>query len=382
MPLTFAEEHRYSRHLILPQVGLSGQERLKAARVLLVGAGGLGSPAALYLAAAGVGTISIADGDVVDVTNLQRQVLHRTADVGRPKVASAAEALAALNPLVRIIPLAERISADNASAIIADYDVVIDGTDNFPTRYLLNDACALAGKPLVFGSVYRFEGHVSVFDAQRGPCYRCLFPEPPAPEHMPSCAEGGVLGVLPGIIGSMQATQALLLILGIGEPLRGRLLTLDALTMRVREFTLPKNPDCPLCGDTPTITSLQDYQAFCGLPTAISRQEWEMSADEVQTRLAAGTLRMVDVRDEDEREGIAGFPQAQHLPYPAFTRRMAELDSGADLVLYCSTGLRSGIAVGLLRRAGFTRAWSMRGGLAAWSDSTSKAQQDFSSENG
>ena len=249
MPLTFAEEVRYSRHLVLPGVGVSGQERLKRARVLLVGAGGSGAPVALYLTAAGIGTLGIIDNDVVEVSNLQRQVLHRTESTGQPKVHSASATLAALNPLTTVVPLQARLTAANARALIAEYDIVVDGTDNFPTRYLLNDACALAGKPLVFGSIFRFEGQVAVFEAQRGPCYRCLFPEPPPPSSVPTCAEGGVLGVLPGLIGMIQATETLKLLLQCGETLQGRLLLLDALAMRFREVRISKNPDCPLCGD-------------------------------------------------------------------------------------------------------------------------------------
>jgi len=263
MPLTFDEEYRYSRHLVLPGVGMAGQERLRRARVLIVGAGGLGSPAALYLAAAGVGTIGIADADTVDVGNLQRQVLHRTADAGRLKVESAADALRALNPLVEVRPIPERIAAANALERLAGYDAVVDGTDNFPARYLLNDACALLGLPLVFGSIFRFEGQAAVFDVRRGPCYRCLFPEPPPPESVPTCAEGGVLGALPGMIGAVQANETLKLLLDIGEPLIGRLLLLDALAMRFRELTITKNPACPLCGEAPVITGLTDLEEYC-----------------------------------------------------------------------------------------------------------------------
>ena len=367
MPLTFEEEYRYSRHLILPGMGLAGQEKLQRARVLLVGAGGLGSPAALYLVAAGVGTLAIADADTVDVTNLQRQVLHTTGNVGRLKVDSAAEALAALNPLVRIVPLPERLTATNARAIIPRFDVVIDGTDNFPTRYLLNDACALAGKPLVFGSIFRFDGQATVFDARRGPCYRCLFPEPPPPGSVPTCAEGGVLGVLPGLIGMIQATETLKLLLGTGETLVGRLLLVDALAMRFREVRVDKNPECPLCGQSPTITDLIDYAAFCGIgPRNADEAAWEITAEELCARLPDGTIRLVDVRDEWEIEQQPGLPGALHFPYFTFSRRMAELDSAAEVVLYCSRGIRSWHAVGLLRNAGFTRARSLHGGLDAW----------------
>ncbi|HEY3377664.1 MAG TPA: molybdopterin-synthase adenylyltransferase MoeB [Armatimonadota bacterium] len=368
MPLTFDEELRYSRHLILPGVGLAGQERLKRARVLLVGAGGLGSPVALYLAAAGVGTLAIADADTVDVTNLHRQVLHRTTDVGRPKVESAHDALDALNPLVNITPLRLRITAENARELIATYDVVVDGTDNFPTRYLLNDACALLGKPLVFGSIFRFAGQVTVFDARRGPCYRCLFPEPPAPESVPTCAEGGVLGVLPGLIGMIQATETLKLLLDLGESLIGRLLMVDAETMRFREVRIQQSPDCPLCGVAPSITELMDYQAFCGVgPRTAAEADWEITPDALRARLAAGEeIRFIDIREEHEQERHPGFPAASLIPYPAFSRRMTELESSDALVLYCSTGARSWQAVRLLRQAGFSRACSLQGGLAAF----------------
>ena len=365
MPLTYAEELRYSRHLILPGVGLAGQERLKKGRVLLVGAGGLGAPVALYLAAAGVGTLGIADDDVVELTNLQRQVLHRTADVGRAKVASALDTLAALNPLIALRPLPLRITADNALTIVADYDIVVDGTDNFPTRYLLNDACALLGKPLVFGSIFRFEGQVTVFDALRGPCYRCLFPEPPPPGSVPTCAEGGVLGVLPGLVGMIQATEAIKLLLAAGDALRGRLLLIDALEMRFREIVIRKDPACPLCGATPTLTELIDYRGFCGVgPRDANEAAWEIDVETLRACLPA--VRLIDVREEwelDERPALLG---ARHIPYSAFARRMAELDSAEEIVLYCSAGIRSWTAVGLLRHAGFTRARSLHGGLAAF----------------
>jgi len=361
MPLTFDEEYRYSRHLVLPGVGMAGQERLKRARVLVVGAGGLGSPVALYLAAAGVGTIGIADADTVDVSNLQRQIVHRTADKSRMKVDSAAGALRALNPLIEVRPIPERITATNAREQLADYDVIVDGTDNFSARYLLNDACALLEKPLVFGSIFRFEGQVAVFDAQRGPCYRCLFPEPPPPESVPTCAEGGVLGALPGMIGTIQANETLKLLLGIGEPLIGRLLLLDALEMRFRELRVEKNPFCPLCGEAPVISDLTDLAEYCAL--GVTGGEWEMAPEDLRSRLRSRTVTLVDVREDWEREEVAGLPGALHIPYPAFARRMAELDSAAEIVLFCSAGARSWQAAALLRRAGFTRAWSLRGGL-------------------
>jgi len=364
MPLTFDEELRYSRHLVLPGVGVRGQERLKQARVLLVGAGGLGSPVALYLAAAGVGTLGIVDDDVVDVTNLQRQVLHRTANAGKAKVESAAEALAQLNPLTHVVPLHTRLTTGNASEIIAEYDVVIDGTDNFPARYLLNDACALARKPLVFGSIFRFEGQVAVFDAARGPCYRCLFPAPPPPSSVPTCAEGGVLGVLPGLIGMIQAAETLKLLLEAGSPLLGRLLLCDALEMRFREVRIGKNPDCPLCGEAPTIHTLQAYDEFCGVPAQRTPDAaWELTPAQVREMFPPESIRWVDVREEWEYDETPGMPGALHIPYPAFARRMHELDSAATLVIYCSQGIRSWHAAALLHRAGFMRAWSVKGGL-------------------
>jgi adenylyltransferase/sulfurtransferase len=364
MPLTFDEEYRYSRHLVLPGVGMAGQERLKRARVLVVGAGGLGAPVALYLAAAGVGTIGIADADTVDVSNLQRQIIHHTADKDRLKVDSAADALRALNPLIEVRPIPERITAANAPEHLAGYDVIVDGTDNFPARYLLNDACALLGQPLVFGSIFRFEGQAAVFDARRGPCYRCLFPEPPPLESVPTCAEGGVLGALPGMIGTIQANETLKLLLNIGEPLIGRLLLLDALEMRFRELRVEKNPACPLCGEAPQITALTDLEEYCGLGAAGG--EWEMAPEELRARLRAGGVTLVDVREEWEREEDPAFPSSLNLPYPIFARRMTELDSAKEIVLFCSAGARSWQAAALLRRADFTRAWSLRGGLAGW----------------
>lgn len=365
MPLNTEEEHRYSRHLVLPQVGMRGQERLKRASVLLVGLGGLGSPAALYLAAAGVGTLGLVDADVVDVTNLQRQVLHHSESIGQPKVDSAAQTLQRLNPHVRLIPIDQRITAANARELVQPYDLVIDGTDNFATRYLLNDACALLHKPLVFGSIYRFEGQVTVFDVRRGPCYRCLFPTPPPPATVPTCAEGGVLGVLPGIIGAMQAAEALKLLLEIGDPLIGRLLIFDALAMRTHELHLTRDPACPLCGEHPTLTELIDYDGFCGLPTPPAA-EWEITPDELRARLAIGNLTLIDLREAWEVEQLPGIAGARHLPYPTFARELATLDSAQDLIVYCATGSRSWQAVRQLQHAGFTRTRSLAGGLFAW----------------
>src|SRR2546427_3954597 len=297
---------RYSRHLIMPEVGMEGQLKLKAARVLCIGAGGLGSPLALYLGAAGVGTLGLVDFDVVDYTNLQRQIIHTTADVGRKKLDSAADKLKAINPLINVRPFDTRLSSDNALELFRDFDIIVDGTDNFPTRYLVNDACVLTGKPNVYGSIFRFEGQASVFATEQGPCYRCLYPEPPPPGLVPSCAEGGVLGVLPGIIGVIQATEAVKLILGIGEPLIGRFLIYDALRMRFRELTLRKDPDCPVCGTHPTVTKLIDYEQFCGITPAAPEpvtvnHATEITSVELKQRLDRGDRpRLVDVSEPNE----------------------------------------------------------------------------------
>ena len=367
MPLTLDEELRYSRHLILPGFGLNGQERLKRARVLIVGAGGLGSPVALYLAAAGVGHLAIADADVVNLNNLHRQVLHGTEDIGQLKVESAQRSLYRLNATITVEALPVYVSAANALPLIANYDLVVDGCDNFATRYLLNDACVLLKKPYLFGSVYRFEGQVTLLDAQTGPCYRCIFPEPPPPEETPSCAEGGVLGVLPGLIGMVQATEAIKWLTGIGKSLRGRLLLFDALDMRFRELGIEKNPECPVCGISPSIRELIDYQEFCGhSPTATLQSEWEMDVIALQQLQTHHAVTFIDVREEWECDADEGIPGAVHIPYPFFTRRMHELDSAQYLVLVCSAGIRSWHAAALLRKAGFTRVWSLRGGLPAY----------------
>ncbi|MDI3342030.1 MAG: molybdopterin-synthase adenylyltransferase MoeB [Sphaerobacter sp.] len=371
--LSSEEILRYSRHLIMPEVALAGQERLKAARVLLIGAGGLGSPLALYLAAAGVGTIGLVDADVVDVTNLQRQVLYGTRDVGTPKLAAAVARLRDLNPHITIVPHETRLTSVNALEILRDYDVIVDGTDNFPTRYLVNDACVLLGKPNVYGSIFRFEGQVSVFYAQEGPCYRCLFPEPPPPGLVPSCAEGGVLGVLPGTVGALQATEAIKLILGIGEPLIGRLLRFDALDMSFQEFRLRKDPACPVCGEHPTVTELIDYLEFCGVrpepaPTEVVAAEWQITPRELAARRAAGeTPLVIDVREPHERE-IASIPDSTLIPLGDLPRRLPALDSSRELVVYCRTGVRSAKALELLRAAGFTRVKNLTGGILAWAD--------------
>ena len=375
--LTQAELLRYSRHLILPEVGLEGQRRLKAASVLIVGAGGLGSPLALYLAAAGVGRIGLVDFDRVDASNLQRQILYGTASVGRPKLEVARERLADLNPDVRVDLHETRLERTNALEIIRDYDVVADGTDNFPTRYLVNDACTLLGKPNVYGSIFRFEGQASVFDARVGPCYRCLYPDPPPPGLVPSCAEGGVLGVLPGVIGMIQGVEALKLLLGVGEPLVGRLLLFDALALSFRELALRKDPACPLCGPEPRITGLIDYQAFCGLSSVeqadAEARGWEISARELSEGLArGGAPLLIDVREPREWE-IARLPGATLIPLGTLPARLGELDAGREIVLYCHHGQRSMRALELLRASGFTRLKNLRGGINAWSKDVDSA---------
>ena len=355
------ETLRYSRHLILPDIGLAGQERLKAARVLLVGAGGLGSPAALYLAAAGVGTIGLVDWDVVDVTNLQRQILHGTAAVGTSKLESARARIHDLNPHVQVETFATRLTSDNALDILRGFDVVVDGSDNFPTRYLVNDACVLLGKPNVYGSIFRFDGQASVFDARVGPCYRCLFAEPPPPDLVPSCAEGGVLGVLPGIIGSIQALETIKLIVGVGETLVGRLLLCDARKLQFRELALTKDPECPVCGTHPTVTALIDYEAFCAgdgveIAPAELRREWTANPD----------LVVIDVREPHEH-AIARIAGARLIPLGELAARLTELDGRAEIVTHCHHGVRSLRARELLKGAGFANVRSLQGGIDAWS---------------
>jgi len=370
-PLSQEELLRYSRHLILPEVGLSGQRKLKAASVLLVGAGGLGSPLALYLAAAGVGRIGLVDFDVVDESNLQRQVLHGTASVGRPKLESAKARLADLNPGVRVDTYETRLTSENAFELMKPYDVVADGTDNFPTRYLVNDACVLLGKPNVYGSIFRFEGQASVFDATKGPCYRCLYPDPPPPGLVPSCAEGGVLGVLPGVIGVIQGIETLKLILGVGETLVGRLLLFDALALRFRELTLRKDPACPLCGEHRTITELIDYEQFCGLApaeqAAAAAEEWEISVRELAAKRERGDeFELIDVREPHEFE-IARIPGSKLIPLNLLPERVSELDSSREIVLHCHHGIRSMRALEFLHRSGFRKLKNLRGGIESWS---------------
>jgi adenylyltransferase/sulfurtransferase len=366
--LSAEELQRYARHLILPEVGIEGQRRLKAARVLVVGAGGLGSPAALYLAAAGVGVLGLVDFDSVEFSNLQRQILHGTSAVGTSKLASAARRLRDLNPGVELVLHEQRLSSVNALDVLRGYDVVLDGSDNFPTRYLVNDACALLGKPDVYGSIYRFDGQASVFWAARGPCYRCLYREPPPPELVPSCAEGGVLGVLPGIIGSLQALEALKLVLGTGETLVGRLVLFDALRMRFRELALEKDPDCPLCGTRPRIRELIDYEAFCGVGAAAGPVETELEVDVASVdreRRAGRPVVLVDVREPFEWE-ICRIPGSILVPLGRLGERYAEIDPAAPVVTVCHTGVRSLDAARFLRSRGIANARSLKGGVAAW----------------
>jgi len=361
---------RYSRHLILPEVALEGQQRLKASRVLLIGAGGLGSPLALYLAAAGVGTIGLVDFDVVDVTNLQRQIVHGSKDVGRPKLESARDRLKDLNPHVHVEGFETRLTSENALEIVRDFDIVIDGTDNFATRYLTNDACVILGKPNVYGSIYRFEGQSSVFATEEGPCYRCLYPEPPPPGLVPSCAEGGVLGVLPGLVGTIQATEGIKLLLGIGEPLIGRLLLIDALTMQFRTMRLRKNPNCPACG-TREIRELIDYDQFCGIG-GDPLQDPNGIPELTPAELAAKQQRqddfdLIDVREPHEW-AIAKIPGARLVPLSAFTDSLHQFDSARDIVVHCKMGGRSAKAVRQLQAAGFKKVWNLAGGILRWSD--------------
>jgi sulfur-carrier protein adenylyltransferase/sulfurtransferase len=359
---------RYGRHLILPEVGLQGQRRLKASSVLLVGAGGLGSPLALYLAAAGVGRIGIVDFDRVEASNLQRQVLYGGSSLGRAKLEAAEARLADLNPHVEVEAHAARLTSANALDLLQRYDVIADGTDNFPTRYLVNDACVLLGKPNVYGSIFRFEGQASVFDARRGPCYRCLYPEPPPPGLVPSCAEGGVLGVLPGVIGLIQGVEILKLLLDLGETLIGRLLLFDALAMRFREVRLEKDPACPICGEQPTIRELVDYEAFCGLTPApaADTELFEIGARELAAALERGETTLIDVREPHEYE-IAHIEGARLIPLGRLPERMGELDSSDEIVLHCHTGERSMRAVEFLRQSGFRKLKNLRGGIDAWS---------------
>ncbi|HEY3349420.1 MAG TPA: molybdopterin-synthase adenylyltransferase MoeB [Thermoanaerobaculia bacterium] len=365
-PLSREEIARYSRHLLLPEVSAEGQERLKAGAVLLVGVGGLGSPAALYLAAAGVGRIGLADFDAVDVSNLQRQVLYDASSVGRAKVGVARDRLTALNPHVDVAVFPERLTRENARAVFDGFDVVLDGTDNFATRYLTNDACFLLGKPNVYGSIYRFEGQVSVFQRGKGPCYRCLYPSPPEPGLVPSCAEGGVLGVLPGVVGALQATEALKLLLGIGRSLAGRLLLYDALGLSFKEIALSRDPSCPLCGDRPTITGLVDYDELCGAGALALPPGAEMTPREVLAWRERGeAFQLLDVREPTEA-AIATIEGSVLVPLGSLPERLAEVDRSLPVVVYCRSGVRSARAVALLRGAGLSRTYNLAGGILAW----------------
>ena len=384
--LSREELKRYSRHLTLPEFGVDGQEKLKASSVLIIGAGGLGAPLGLYLAAAGVGTLGIVDFDVVEESNLQRQVIHATAGVGGSKAASAARRIAELNPFVRTVLHDERLTSANAMDVLRPYDVVVDGTDNFPTRYLVNDACVLLGKPLVYGSVYRFEGQASLFDAKIGPCYRCLFPEPPPPGSVPSCEEGGVLGVLPGLVGMIQATETIKRIAGIGESLAGRLLVFDALEMRFRELRLRKDPSCPVCGPNPSVTGLIDYEAFCGVAPSgaeranganVSEQGVDITPKELKAKLdRKDRFDLVDVREEYEID-IAALPYTKWIPLRELGDRVGELDPNAETVVYCRSGSRSAHAVEFLRRNGFANARNLEGGILRWSDDVDPSVEKY-----
>lgn len=370
--LTGDEVRRYSRHLIMPEVGVEGQKRLKAAKVLCVGAGGLGSPAALYLVAAGVGTLGLIDFDTVDFSNLQRQVLYSTEDVGRSKLKAAQDRLQGLNPNVKVVIHETMLNSGNALEIFKNYDVIVDGADNFQTRYLTNDACVLLGKPNVYGSIFRFDGQVSIFATKEGPCYRCLYPEPPPPGLVPSCAEGGVLGVLPGVIGTLQATEALKLIVGTGDPLVGRLLLFDALQMKFRTLTLRKDKDCPVCGDHPTVTKLIDYDVFCGITPQVKAADkgtispdLETNVENLKERLAKKDVFLLDVREPNEFD-IARIAGSTLIPLGELPKRLSELPKDEDIIVHCKSGVRSAKAVNLLRENGFTRVQNLKGGILEW----------------
>jgi molybdopterin/thiamine biosynthesis adenylyltransferase/rhodanese-related sulfurtransferase len=386
LPSLSAEEiKRYSRHLIMPEMGVDGQKRLKAGSVLCVGAGGLGSPAAMYLAAAGVGRIGVIDFDVVDYSNLQRQIIHGTKDVGRSKLASAKDRLLDINPHIQVDTYEEALSSSNAMRLFAPYDVILDGTDNFPTRYLTNDACVLLGKPNAYGSIFRFEGQASVFATKGGPCYRCLYPEPPPPGLVPSCAEGGVLGVLPGIIGVIQATESIKLLTGIGEPLIGRFLIYDALRMKFRELKLKRDPECPVCGDHPTVTKLIDYDEFCGIRPDVTAEaeamaagsQWEITAVELKARLDKGDkLFILDVREPNEYQ-ICKIEGSTLIPLGEVPRRYQELPKDVEIISQCKMGGRSQKAVDFLRTVGFTNIKNLKGGILDWIDKVDPSQPKY-----
>jgi sulfur-carrier protein adenylyltransferase/sulfurtransferase len=379
--LSREEVQRYSRHLIMPEVGVEGQRKLKAARVLCIGAGGLGAPASMYLAAAGVGTLGLVDFDKVDASNLHRQIIYGTPDVGRPKLEASRDRLLAMNPSVKVVLHEVALTSKNALDVLRDYDVILDGTDNFQTRYLVNDACVLLGKPNAYGSIFRFDGQASVFAVKGGPCYRCLYPEPPPPGLVPSCAEGGVLGVLPGIIGIIQATEAVKLILGAGQPLIGRLLLYDALQMRFRELKLRRDVECPVCGDNPTIHELIDYDAFCGVLPAtsvpVSSGVPEVTAQELKAQIDRGSdVFILDVREPNEYQ-ICRIPGSTLIPLGEVASRSAELDPSRDIVVNCKVGGRSAKAVALLQDRGFTRVRNLKGGILEWIDKVDPTQSKY-----
>jgi len=369
--LSNEEIHRYSRHLLIPDVGLEGQKKLKAASVLVVGTGGLGSPVLLYLAAAGVGRIGIVDYDTVDFTNLQRQVIHGESRLGDLKTDSARDRMLDINPEIQVDVYNDSLTSENAFEIAGPYDLIVDGTDNFPTRYLINDLSVLTGKPNVYGSIFRFDGQASVFNADGGPCYRCIFPEPPPPGLVPSCAEGGVLGVLPGTIGSIQATEALKLILGIGENLSGKLLLYDALDASFEFVNLEKNPDCKVCSDHPEVTELIDYEAFCGMPAhdheeGTAGEKWDITASQLEEKLKnEEDIRLIDVREPHEQE-ISNIEGSELIPMGEVASRMSELDTADEIVLYCKSGTRSTRALEILASAGFRKVKNLKGGINAW----------------
>ncbi len=369
--LTNEEINRYSRHLILPEVGMEGQLKLKAGKVLCIGTGGLGAPIGMYLAAAGVGTIGLVDFDVVDRTNLQRQIIHGTKDIGRKKLDSAADTMLDINPNINIVKYEVALTSENALDIVRQYDVVVDGTDNFPTRYLVNDACVLTGKPNVYGSIFRFEGQASVFATENGPCYRCLYPEPPPPGLVPSCAEGGVLGILPGLIGVVQATEVVKILLGKGETLAGRLVLYDALNMKFREMRLRKSPDCPICGPNRSITALIDYHQFCGIPQQPAEPapaQGDIDPTDVKGLLdKSHNFILIDVREPHEHQ-ICNIPAARLIPLGQLPNRLGELDKTAEYIMHCKSGMRSAKACDILKQNGFSKVRNMKGGILAWSD--------------